>query len=447
MWVPRHVVVRLAWSAGTAALLGLAGIGLYLVLADGDRATADAVLVAQAIVAPVTVALLLVSAALLGRYREALDGRGQAELHRLRDAALVDGLTGLRNHRAFQEDLLKEVERAGRSGLPLSLALLDLAGLKAVNDELGHQAGDDRLRAMARALSGAVRAADAAYRLGGDEFALILPGSRAWGGFRAVQRVQSQLALTALRRQRATAGVAEWGPGLTKDDLAARAALALADAKATGRTAQVYSDGLAPVPRGRDPEAEQHHLRTLATALARAVDAKDSSTRSHCETVSETCALIAGELGLDADRIKKLRLAGLLHDVGKIGIADAILQKPGPLSEDEYDIMKTHSGLGHGIVSAAELVEEAGWILHHHERLDGRGYPDGLHTDEIPLESRIILVADAFEAMTADRPYRRGRPEAEALAELERNAGTQFDPVCVAALRCLLTEQLEVPAF
>src|SRR5262249_26513728 len=105
------------------------------------------------------------------------------------------------------------------------------------------------------------------------------------------------------------------------------------------------------------------------------------------------------------------------------------------------------SGLGHGIVSAAELGEEAGWILHHHERLDGRGYPDGLHTEEIPLESRIILVADAFEAMTSDRAYRHGRSEAEALAELERNAGTQFDPVCVAALRCVLTEQLEVAAL
>jgi diguanylate cyclase (GGDEF)-like protein len=447
MRVSHHIAVRLAWSAGTAALLGLAGIGLSVALEGGDSATTKNVLIAQAIVAPVVVALLLVSAALIGRYRQSLDYERALALARRRDVALVDGLTGLRNHRAFQEDLLKEVERTCRSGLPLTLTVFDLEGLKRVNDDLGHQAGDDRLRAAARALEEVVRAGDAAYRLGGDEFALILPDTRAWGGFRVVQRVQSALAVDTSRRQRVAAGVAEWGPGLSKDDLAARSMLALADAQASGRTAQIYSDGLQPVPDMRDPEAEQHHLKTLATALARAVDAKDSYTRSHCETVAETCALIAGELGLDADRIKKLRMAGLLHDVGKIGIADAILQKPGPLSEEEYEIMKTHSALGHGIVSAAELGEEAEWILHHHERLDGRGYPDGLHTDQIPLESRIILVADAFEAMTADRAYRKGRSEAEALAELERNSGTQFDPVCVAALRCVLTEQMEIAAF
>jgi HD-GYP domain-containing protein (c-di-GMP phosphodiesterase class II) len=122
------------------------------------------------------------------------------------------------------------------------------------------------------------------------------------------------------------------------------------------------------------------------------------------------------------------------------------LQKPGPLTDDENEIMKTHSALGHGIVSAAELHDEAEWILHHHEQPDGRGYPDALQRDKIPLESRIILVADAFEAMTSDSAYRSGRPEADALAELESHAGTQFDPVCVAALRGVLSERSETAA-
>jgi diguanylate cyclase (GGDEF)-like protein len=435
----RLIAIRLAWAAGCAALLGLAALGLWAVI-DGNEDTRRNVLIGEALVTPLTVLLLLTSAILIGRYRQGEERARRSELLRRREVALVDALTHLRNHRAFQEDLLKEVERAARSGQPLTLALLDLQGLKRINDELGHEAGDDRLRAVAQALGTSARVSDAAYRLGGDVFALILPSTRAWGGFRAVQRVQSDLAVDTRRQIRVVAGVAECGPGVTKDALLDRSRLALTDAKASGRAVRVYSDGLAAAPTFRDPEAEQHHLKTLATALARAVDAKDSYTRSHCETVSETCALIAGEMSLEPERIKRLRLAGLLHDVGKIGIADAILQKPGALTEEEFEVMKTHSALGYGIVCAAELEPEAKWILHHHERPDGGGYPDGLTLDEIPLESRIILVADAFEAMTADRAYRRGRSEADALAELERHSGTQFDPNCVAALRAILAE-------
>jgi HD-GYP domain-containing protein (c-di-GMP phosphodiesterase class II) len=144
--------------------------------------------------------------------------------------------------------------------------------------------------------------------------------------------------------------------------------------------------------------------------------------------------MIGQQLGLAPDKLRQLRLAGLLHDVGKIGISDSILQKPGPLSDEEWTIMRTHARVGHSIVSATELEEEARWVLHHHERFDGSGYPKGAVADEIPLESRIIFVADAFEAMTGNRPYRSGRSPEEALEELARNAGTQFDPHCVAAL-------------
>jgi putative nucleotidyltransferase with HDIG domain len=180
-------------------------------------------------------------------------------------------------------------------------------------------------------------------------------------------------------------------------------------------------------------------VATLASALARAVDAKDAYTHSHCETVAELCAMIATELGLAPERVAQVRLAGLLHDVGKIGISDAILQKPGPLTDEEFRVMRTHPSLGSHIVSAAELYQEAGWIHHHHERVDGRGYPDGLGGKSIPLESRIIMVADAFEAITADRPYRDRRSVSEALVELNRHAGTQFDITCLRALERIIT--------
>jgi HD-GYP domain-containing protein (c-di-GMP phosphodiesterase class II) len=188
------------------------------------------------------------------------------------------------------------------------------------------------------------------------------------------------------------------------------------------------------------------HSSELASALARAVDAKDSWTRSHCETVAELSALIATGLGLGGERVEELRLAGLVHDVGKIGVPDAILQKPAALDPAEYATVKAHATLGHKILSGTELTREAVWVLHHHERVDGTGYPRGLRGDGIPLESRIIHVADAFEAMTSDRPYRRGMPEAAAIEELRRHAGTQFDRACVDALVAALAAAPAVAA-
>ena len=167
--------------------------------------------------------------------------------------------------------------------------------------------------------------------------------------------------------------------------------------------------------------------------MALAVDAKDSYTRSHCQTVSQLCVLIATELALAPALIGQMRLAGLLHDVGKIGIPDAILTKPAALTDAEYEQMKRHSILGAEIAAAAGLSTEARWIRHHHERYDGTGYPDRLAGKNIPLQSRIILAADAFEAMTSDRPYRDAPGREFAIAELKRHAGTQFDPEIVQA--------------
>lgn len=365
-----------------------------------------------------------------------LDHARRTELERLATAALVDNLTGLRNHRAFEEDLARELERHRRSGGALSLVMLDVAGLKTVNDTRGHHEGDELLKSLASSLRAIARASDAVYRLGGDEFAVLLPQTNAFESLEFVQRLQSTLAAAPSDlRVGIVAGIADTIGLETRDSMIRRAGLALVEAKHSERRVFIYSDELEPVAQGPDEQAEERHKRTLATALAQAVDAKDSGTRSHCETVSLLCVMIAEQLQLAPSRIAELRLAGLLHDVGKIGIPDAILQKPARLTDDEFEAMKTHSTLGHSIVMAAGREQEALWILHHHERLDGRGYPAGLRSEEIPLESRVILVADAFEAMTADRPYRKQGSVDDALAELERHAGTQFDPRCVAALR------------
>jgi diguanylate cyclase (GGDEF)-like protein/putative nucleotidyltransferase with HDIG domain len=408
-------------SPGTAFTSGdmvrdLTGVGEVLLLAFGLVACAAA------------------AARLLGYGRPQPNAQVQ-ELESLAQAALIDNLTRLGNHRAFQEDIKRETERRNRLGTCFSVVMLDLDGLKEINDTLGHLVGDERIRAVADALRATIRPGQTAYRTGGDEFMVLLPNERAWGGMKFAQRLQIDVA-ERHRGLGVTCGIAESVALESRDTILHRADLALYAAKDSHRRTVIYSDDLdpasakpAPTPGGR----RQH--RIMATALARAVDAKDAGTRNHCETVSELCALIARELGLDGERIEKLRLAGLLHDVGKIGVADAVLQKPEGLDEVELGEMRSHVTIGHAIVSAAELEEQAYWILHHHEHYDGTGYPDRMRGDEIPLESRIILVADAFEAMTSDRPYRTGRSAEDALAELYRHSGTQFDPKCLAALR------------
>jgi len=379
-------------------------------------------------------------------YKRRLEKQRYDELLRLQNAARADSLTGLGNHRAFHEDLKREIERRGRTGSTFSIVMLDLNKLKQINDTLGHQVGDERIRAVGDCVRATMRAVDAAYRTGGDEFMVLLPNERAWGGFTFAQRLQREVARHPSELA-VSCGVAESSSFESADTLVRRADLALYDAKRSGRRIVIYADGLAPKPLTTPDElATRHHHRVLATALARAVDAKDTATRNHCETVSTLCVLIAQSMGLDGGRIEHLRLAGLLHDVGKIGVADAILQKEGPLDDEESVTMREHVQIGHTIVAAAELEDEAHWVLHHHEHVDGTGYPDGLRGDEIPLESRIILVADAFEAMTAPRPYQPARPVDDAVAELSRRAGRQFDPACVDALRMALATAPELRA-
>jgi diguanylate cyclase (GGDEF)-like protein/putative nucleotidyltransferase with HDIG domain len=385
--------------------------------------------------AVILLGLLFATAAVVAmRFRRRLDEARRLELKRLRSAAFTDSLTGVRNHRAFHEDLTMLLETANAEA-PIAVLMLDMDGLKRDNDRHGHQAGDDRIKLLGAAAASAICDPDGIYRLGGDEFGLIL---RRCGGASALalaERIDDAFRRSAPDVEVSfSAGAAVSEDGVDKDEVVRRADLALIEAKRLHLQALLYSPAFEVAIL--DEPAELRHVQVLANALARAVDTKDAYTHSHCETVAELCALMAVELGFDDERVFKIRLAGLLHDVGKIGVPDSILQKPGRLTDPEFEVMKAHPVLGAHILAAAELHDEAAWVLAHHERPDGKGYPHG--GTATPLEARIISVADAFEAMVSDRPYRQARSASDALAEVARCGGTQFDSRCVRALSAVL---------
>jgi len=361
-------------------------------------------------------------------------GPDDQRVEELAAEARTDSLTGLGNLRAFNEHLAAAIERRDASRTPFVLLAIDLDGLKQINDSNGHLAGDDHIKRVADSLKSVVAADGHVYRTGGDEFMVLLPGRRNWDGLAIARRIAEKARL-AVGRRAVSIGVTESTGSEGRHLLVGQADIALYEAKRTRLNAVVFNAGLAkPAEKGAQSSGPSAEQRALASALARAVDAKDVGTQSHCETVAQLCVAIGERLGVGGDALERLRLAGLLHDVGKIGVADVILQKPGALDDEEKAAMAEHVQIGNSILIAAELPVEAEWILYHHERYDGMGYPERRRAAEIPLGSRIISVADAFEAMIADRPYRASIPVDDALAELREHAGRQFDGRCVEAL-------------
>lgn len=419
-------------NRGAAAHLAESRVGL-------EAAESSEGILSRSAIAIVLLALLVsATAAMAIQFRRRLDEARRVELERLRTAALTDSLTGVRNHRAFHEELDAFLEPVPDTSI--TLLMIDLDGLKDVNDRYGHQAGDDRIRLLSSAVDAALRESDRLYRLGGDEFAVVLHNCSGTDAAAFADRIDEVFVQAASGVEVSfSGGIAVWAEGITKDELVRRADLALIEAKRLRQRALAYSPAFEVAVL--EQPADLRHTQVLANALARAVDTKDAYTHSHCETVAELCALMAAELGLDEEQIFKIRLAGLLHDVGKIGVPDSVLQKPGRLTEAEFDLMKTHPALGAHILAAAELRDEAAWVLAHHERPDGKGYPNASAT--APLEARIISVADAFEAMVSNRPYRAARSASEALAELERCADSQFDRSCVRALSAVLRTRVD----
>jgi diguanylate cyclase (GGDEF)-like protein len=357
----------------------------------------------------------------------------ESEIERLTHAARSDTLTGLGNRRAFQEDLSALIEERNRTGKHFALLAFDLDGLKQINDQRGHARGDAYIRNLAECLRAEIATSGTVYRTGGDEFMALLPAQRGWHALTIANNIQRS-AQRATGRRALSIGITESTRTEGRRLLLHQADLALYEAKRGRLVAVSYHRGLEPRTLVEDAGMPSQQQKALAAALARAVDAKDAGTRNHCETVAELCVAIGARVGISDVRLERLRLAGLLHDVGKIGVPDAILGKRGSLAPTERSAIELHATVGHSILTSAELHEEAAWVLHHHERYDGAGYPAGLAGDDIPQESRIIAVADAFEAMTGARPYRVALTPDEALRELAANSGTQFDPSCVRAL-------------
>ncbi len=367
--------------------------------------------------------------------------RWEVERERLLAEALEradrDPLSGLLNHRAFHKRLEEEADRALRGGTPLCVAVLDLNNFKFFNDAYGHLAGDDVLRQVADALRGVCRSYDTLARFGGDEFAVLMPGLTCAEAGAAAARLRERLAQVGYRPMGDASVIpieASVGAAVFPDEAPTRLeVLELADSRLRrAKTGGGDEDNLIEPLENRLKKSVEGYA--MLSALVAAVDNKDRYTRRHSEDVLTYSLMIARALGLDEATQHALAVAALLHDVGKIGVPDHVLRKPGRLTAEETAAMRQHPMMGAVIVGAVPGFEYTlDPIRHHHERWDGGGYPFGLRGKEIPLTARLMAVADAFSAMTTDRPYRKGIPESKARAILADGAGTQWDPACVEA--------------
>jgi diguanylate cyclase (GGDEF)-like protein len=359
----------------------------------------------------------------------------------LTHAALRDPLTDLLNRRGFEDVFDIELERARRTGAPLSVVVGDLDRFKRINDEFGHPAGDEALRRIGDTISSAKRRFDSAARVGGEEFALLAPNSDEHGAYMLAERIRSDVERAFDSGSRApltvSFGIATYPlHGQSAEALLRAADQALYAAKRLGRNRTVISSAEVPGILARSPRGGEESHVELATllSLAEALDVRDTGNSAHCHRVGRFSELTAREMGMPPESVERIRLAGILHDVGRVGMPDDLMVKSGPLNDQEWSWVRSHPEIGARMVETTEFEDIRSWILFHHERPDGRGYPEGQAWEDVPLEARIIAVADAYEAMTSERAYRPAMAPEEAAEELRREAGRQFDGQVVDAL-------------
>jgi two-component system, cell cycle response regulator len=381
----------------------------------------------------------------LGILIMALRAQMERMLTELGAAARTDSLTGLANRRELEGRFAGELERSTRGGRSLAIVVLDLDWFKEFNDRFGHAAGDDALVQLAQALRRATRTGDVVARLGGEEFAVLAPETDEHEGYQLAERLRAEVRATFDRQQEkmtVSCGVAGFPVhGISAGELLHSADRALYEAKESGRDRSVlFQPSGAPAEDAAEDAIERTSPRLASlVSLAEAVDRRKGSP-SNSRRVAHYAERLARGLNLPEEEVERVRIAALLRDVGEVGVAESILNKPSPLSDEERRELERHPEIGARIVGAAQLGRVGEWILSHHERPDGSGYPRGLREHQIPLEGRILAVADAYAAMTAIRPYRQRFSPKRAKAELQARAGSQFDHDVVAAFLSLNRE-------
>jgi diguanylate cyclase (GGDEF)-like protein len=372
---------------------------------------------------------------------------------RLESLAANDPVTGVPNHRTVVSALDGEVTRARRYGRACAVLFLDLDHFKALNDGYGHPSGDAALREFASVVRSALREPDSLGRWGGEEFVAVLPETDGEAAVIVAERVRAAVATHTFwaaggAHLTCSVGVAAYPQNAdSRDALIERADQAMYAAKRLGRN-QVRSAGDPAVAAleagsGQHGSRDESALSGTIEALAALAEARDRQGAEHPHGVSALSARLALELGLDTSEAHLVGMAGRLQDIGKVAIPDGILSKPGPLTDQEWEQIRRHPEVGAAVISRIpRLGMLASVIRAHHEHWDGQGYPDRLQGKGIPFDARILAVADAFAAMTADRPYRPAMSPDSALAEIDRCAGSQFDPEVVEALRRVLRVSL-----
>lgn len=420
-------------------LVGVAATVAIVTLDHVDEgfSLSSTLLAAYAIVA------VIVRLALTSRDTEQVARRLHASLGEQERLAVTDGLTGLRNRRFAEEVLRIEVERALRSGTTFGLLVVDVDHFKRVNDEHGHPAGDRVLRGLAARLIMAARGSDVVARYGGEEFVVLLPGADPEVTAAVAERCRATISRSAFVlangvRLFATVSVgAACVPEHARslDELVRVADKALYTAKELGRD-QVQL-GLVDAGPGPSQLGDTGSLLIFLENLADSLDGRQSN-HEHSRAVARWAALVADALGLDEEVRWRCAIAGRLHDIGKVAVPEAILGKPGPLTEDEWDVMRQHAAHGQRLVSLAPTFAFVADIIgEHHERWNGAGYPAGKAGDEICIEARVLAVCDAWATMRADRPYQRARTAEDARTELLMCQGSDFDPAVVSAFLTL----------